>query len=279
MRQIIKSISLAIKKLYLNWVKVETVNQKKIKDRGFVYIAFGESYTKEAIMSIRSLKRYNSEPVALFTNNPHLDDLNDLVEYLYVIQPKHKRTKIDYISQSPFDKSVYLDSDTLIVKNISDIFDLIARYDVAVTMDPARKRLSISKKISEYRDIPYAFPEMNGGVFAYSSTDKSKKFLNLWQKYFYKFYTQTEGWDQPAMRIALWESDVRLACLPPEYNVRSKKLRKKVQSIKDSLGEDHMEPRIYHMHYSPEVHENEFRVENLEELESLVREDAMEIVY
>ena len=40
----------------------------KSMERGFLYIAFGESFTKEALMSIKSLKRYNDEPVLLMTD-------------------------------------------------------------------------------------------------------------------------------------------------------------------------------------------------------------------
>ena len=50
---------------------------------------------------------------------------------------------MDFISQSPFKKTIYLDSDTLVVRNISDMFDVLDRFDVAVTNDYARKRIFV----------------------------------------------------------------------------------------------------------------------------------------
>ena len=94
-------------------------------EKGYLYIAFGESFTKEALMSIKSLKRYNSEPVALFTDRDQTEEFEGLVDLYAKIEPQHIRAKVDFISQSPFQKTVYLDSDTLIVRNISDMFDVL----------------------------------------------------------------------------------------------------------------------------------------------------------
>ena len=42
---------------------------------------------------------------------------------------KLQRPKIEFISQSPFKNTVYLDSDTLVDQNISDLFLLLEKYD------------------------------------------------------------------------------------------------------------------------------------------------------
>ena len=96
-------------------------------EKGFLYIAFGESFTKEALMSIKSLKRYNNEPVALYTDQEQNKDFEGLVDIYAKINPMHIRAKVDFVNQTPFSKTVYLDSDTLIVRNISDMFDVLNR--------------------------------------------------------------------------------------------------------------------------------------------------------
>ena len=103
-------------------------------ERGFLYIAFGEAFTKEALMSIKSLKRFNNEPVALFTDREQDGTFEGLVDLYAKIEPKHIRAKVDFISQSPFKKTIYLDSDTLIVRNISDMFEILERFDVGLVM-------------------------------------------------------------------------------------------------------------------------------------------------
>ena len=37
-------------------------------EKGYLYIAYGEAFTKEALMSIESLRRYTDLPIALFTD-------------------------------------------------------------------------------------------------------------------------------------------------------------------------------------------------------------------
>ena len=246
-------------------------------EKGFLYIAFGESFTKEALMSIKSLKRFNQEPVALFTDQEQTKDIEELVDLYAKIQPQHIRAKVDFVSKTPFVKTVYLDSDTLIVRNISDMFDVLDRFDVALTNDYARKRNKYSKLVPEYAEIPYSFSEVNGGIMAYNSSLSTGTFLSMWREYFYKYFRETNGWDQVSLRISLWRSNVRIHHFPFEYNIRSKLNRKKQDDFKHEFGEQHMEPRIYHMHYSRDVHNGKFKynLDDLEEFENNIIEQAV----
>ena len=115
-------------------------------EKGFLYIVFGESFIKEALMSIKSLKRFNDAPVAMYTDVDYNSSFDGLVDIHREISPQHIRAKVDYITETPFQKTVYLDSDTVIVRDISDMFDVLDRFDVAVTNDYARK----TKKYSVY---------------------------------------------------------------------------------------------------------------------------------
>ena len=246
-------------------------------ERGFLYIAFGEAFTKEALMSIKSLKRFNNEPVALFTDRAQDETFEGLVDLYAKIEPQHIRAKVDFISQSPFKNTIYLDSDTLIVRNISDMFDVLKRFDVAVTNDYARKRTKYSKIVPEYSEIPYAFSEVNGGIMAYNDSLTTNTFLAMWREYFYKYFKETNGWDQVSLRISLWRSNVRIHHFPFEYNIRSTANREKQDRFKHEFGEQHMAPRIYHLHYDSEVHHGKFKykTDQLEEFEKDIIEQAV----
>lgn len=284
---IIKKIKFGFKKikaLYLKFNKKEITLIKEEKDKnftnGFLYIVFGDSFTKEAILSIKSLKIYNNEPIAIFTDCVDLlEEIKDKIDFIYKIEPDHKRAKIDFIKESPFKKTIYLDSDTIIVNNISDIFELLNKFDVAYTLDFARKRKNMSEKIKKYSEIPYSFSEINGGILAFRKNDNVDEFLNKWKDYFYKFFAETNGWDQPSLRIALWESNLKLVCLPFEYNIRPKKLIEKIKNSKEILGDEHMKPRIYHMHYSEKIHENEFEIKTIDEAREIIEKIKIEVSY
>ena len=249
----------------------------KIAERGFLYIAFGEAFTKEALMSIKSLKRHNKEPVALFTDREQDETFDGLVDVYAKIEPKHIRAKVDFVGSSPFVNTVYLDSDTVVVRNISDMFDILGRFDVALTNDYARKRTKYSDIIPEYAEIPYSFSEVNGGIMAYNSSLATQTFLSMWKEYFYKYYKETNGWDQVSLRISLWRSNVRIHHFPFEYNIRSKDNRDKQDRFKHEFGEQHLAPRIYHMHYDREVHSGIFKydLDQFEEFENKVIEQAV----
>lgn len=247
-------------------------------EKGFLYIAFGDSFTKEALMSIESLKRYNSEPVLLLTDQELSPTIQKSVDYYAKIKPNHIRAKVDFISQTPFEKTVYLDSDTLIVRNISDMFDVLDRFDVGLVHDYARKRLKYSNLVPEYEKIPYAFSEFNGGIMAFNNSERTKNFLSLWRSYFYKYYQQTNGWDQVSLRVSLWESKAQIHTFPFEYNIRGKSTREKVRKLKNEFGADHLEPRVYHIHYDREVHFGKFKytTNDLDEYQKIIIDQCMD---
>lgn len=236
-------------------------DRKFIAECGIQYIAFGDSFTQEGVMSYHTLREHCPNiPVCFMTDNlERLDGIEDNNLIVVKIQPQHIRSKVDFVKNSPFKKTLYLDSDTIIVRDISDIFETLDRFDVALTHDYARKRTKYSKLVPEYEKIPYSFSEVNGGVFAFNANEKTQKFLELWQHYFYKYYSQTNGWDQVSLRVSLWESEVSLFHMPFEYNIRSKANRKKQDTFKHEFGEQHMAPRIYHLHYDSEVHRGKFK--------------------
>jgi len=247
-------------------------------EKGYLYIAYGEAFTKEALMSIQSLRRFTKLPIALYTDQAIEKEYAENVGINLVgnIKANHLRAKVDYMDQSPFLKTVFMDSDTVVVRNCDDMFDLLDRFDVAIVNDYARKRKKYSDIVPEYGEIPYAFSEANSGVIAFNDSTRTQTFLKMWKEYFYKYFKETNGWDQISFRISLWKSNVRIHHMPFEYNVRSKENREKQRRYKHEFGEDHMESRIIHIHYDSEIHRGVFKIDNLEDLESIVKEKAVE---
>ena len=112
---------------------------------------------------------------------------------------------------------------------------------------------------------------------AYNSSLASQTFFSMWKEYFYKYFKETNGWDQVSLRISLWRSNVRVHHFPFEYNIRSIANREKQDRFKHEFGEQHMSPRIFHLHYNPEVHHGKFKytLDEFEEFEKLIVEQAV----
>jgi len=212
---------------------------------GVLYIAFGDSYRAEAIHSAASLKLHSpSLATALFTD---VESAEGPFDFQRQIHPVHPRIKVDLLHESPFKRTLYLDSDTEVVGDISDLFDLLDRFDVGLAHDFTRKRLRWSRAIPEYSEIPCGFLEMNGGVILLGHGPGARQFLQLWQTYFHRYKVVTRGWDQASLRIALWRSDARVVMLPVEYNVRSAAHRQRAaRRVRSGEEPDTMRPRILH---------------------------------
>ena len=102
---------------------------------------------------------------------------------------------------------------------------------------------------------------------------KLQNCLKIGKIFYYKYIEQTEGWDQPSLRVALWSTNLKQYVLPVEYNVRPESVLKKIRSMSSEvLGDKHLKPKIYHAHYSSDVHKNIFEIDELEILEKKSKE-------
>jgi len=213
---------------------------------GVLYVAFGDKFIDQAISSAQSVKLHTNVSVTLFCDR-RVD--NAIFDYIERINPDHKRAKVDFLGLSPYEKTLYLDSDTLVLRDIYDIFVFLDRFDLVGTHDYSRKKAEWAKAICEYNQIPYAFPEINGGVLGFKRNSLGSEFLDLWRKKFWKYRNHTRGMDQPALRMAAWESGANLYILPPEFNVRNQAIRKKMRKrMRQADSLDLLRPRILHFH-------------------------------
>jgi hypothetical protein len=130
---------------------------------GIIYIAFGSKFIDEAVNSARTAKMFSPQiQITLFADfNPQ----DECFDKFIPISPGHKRCKVDYIDQTPYRDTIYLDTDT----------------------------------------------------------------------------------NQPSFRVALWNSDLRIHTLPPEFNVRSLSQQRRVhRRRKNPTTPEVLHPRILH---------------------------------
>ena len=187
---------------------------------GVLYIASGKKYINAAIRAAKTVKASspgvgtglysNGQSLGFdFTNNPGPFDFHGEIEN------PHIRSKVDYLAKSPFERTLYTDTDTAVVEDISDVFDVLDRFDIALTH---AMRRNYAPRLVKWRiEIPRSFPQFNGGIILYHNIPEVRAFFEQWSEAY-----RTAGFpqDQHTLRELLWLSDLRLAVLPPEYNVR-----------------------------------------------------------
>jgi len=185
---------------------------------GVVYIATGAASVEAAQASAQSIRRANPElSLALFTDANGLADprTRSTFDGISRIANPHRRSKVDHLAATPFERTLYLDADTRVYAALAPVFALLDRFDVALAHAHARERESTNEPWR--KEIPASFPQFNGGVILYRSSAPVLALLESWRE---AFHTAGFRKDQVTLRELLWESDLRIATLPPEYNVR-----------------------------------------------------------
>ena len=190
-----------------------------LRDRrcGVVYVATGASYVEAACLSALSVRRHNPElPIALFSDRPVEADAGaNPFSAVHPVPSPHRRSKVDYMPHAPFERTLYLDADIRVFADLSEIFALLDRFDVALAHAHARNRRGTNTRWRA--DMPRAFPQFNSGVFAWRRSEATQGFLHAWRD---AFHASGFRKDQVTLRELLWLSDLRIATLPPEYNLR-----------------------------------------------------------
>jgi hypothetical protein len=123
------------------------------------------------------------------------------------------KTKIDILKNSPYELNVYSDGDIKPLVNVDQIFSLLEKFDLAVAHDSCR-----SSKWSDLLNIPLCYPDFNCGLIFYKKSS-TMEFFNEWSKNFEKY---PQPHDQPSFRKTAWDNPMKIATLPPEFNIRPK---------------------------------------------------------
>ncbi len=184
-------------------------------DKGVIYVASGAGYRALAEASARSLRAVEPAlPVDLFTDDPGAVETG-LFDAVRGIDNPHPRSKLDCMGQTRFERTLFLDADTLLLAPLGDLFDVLDRFELALAHDVRRATALIRE--SAGGPTPYAFPQLNSGVVLYRRSPRMRDFLAEWAR---RFAESGAARDQPVLKAMLWETDLRFWVLPPEFNLR-----------------------------------------------------------
>lgn len=177
-------------------------------DRGAIYAVVGEKYLREARTSIRSLRNVHPDlPMLVMTVDTAdlfdsiLGDVTgvhryDCSAYLATLgidmsnpHEVSRALKVSVAELSPFDYSLFLDSDTFICLPVNQIFSCLEATDDApaliVTNEPKAAHVitpgtsrPVATTLSTLSD-PRIF---NSGVFAFSKSLQNSGFAKSWQQ-------------------------------------------------------------------------------------------------
>ena len=191
---------------------------------GILYSCSGERYVAEALRSARSSLRYNRLPHLLFVSE-ELTGASDVSTARFEPSANPYVDKIANMRRSPFERTLYLDTDTFVVDEIAHLLQLLDHYDIAAAY-------TVEGRGPHDPGVPPPFYEFNTGLLAWRASERMAAFMRSWEETYVAwslhgdpFPTPGRGSrsgraDQLAFRRCAWEHGVRLFVLAPEYNFR-----------------------------------------------------------
>nr|WP_319947642.1 hypothetical protein [uncultured Shimia sp.] len=181
--------------------------------RGFLFAATGPDYTSLAQQAAATVATHHPDiDIDLFTDQ---DCDFPVFSQIHKLTQNTTRPRFEALLRSRFSKTICLDSDLFVLASIADVFDVLDRFDIALAHD---QRLNISGHtlVRHTKPIPAAFPQYNSGVIGLKKSAQTDAFLTHWKTAFEQSPLKI---DQPILRETLFDSDLRIATLPPQYNI------------------------------------------------------------
>lgn len=204
---------------------------------GALYIGTGKEFLKQAITSAKSLQDVSDLPIGVVTSH-ELEDIaksHDCFNDVIVLDSAEDclQDKVKGMEYSPYDETIYLDTDTIILEDPSPALELMEKFDLAASHAPERRSVTIET-------VPEAYPEYNTGVLVFKHTPEVETMFQRWATLHQDqidngrpeetvlfpncdiledlVFGREHG--QPPFRQAVYESNLNVTTLPREYNFR-----------------------------------------------------------
>lgn len=192
-----------------------------MSEKGVVYVATGDRFISEAEESARSVNSvYPNLSISLFSDKKPSSDVFD--DVFLIEEPKYTiRDKVENLINTPYDKTIFLDTDTYVCsKNgIDEILDLLDEFDFAACYGLGRNlHVSYPMENTPSWDVPASFPWFNTGVIGFRDNQNIREVFKRWEEKYDVYDVDLQAFDQAALREPLYQSNVRIATLPFEYN-------------------------------------------------------------
>lgn len=185
---------------------------------GYLYVATGAKYLREAEVSARSLRRFTTLPICLVTDDASYRT-ESFTHVRLIPTVRDFVSKIVGMRATIFDRTVFLDSDTFVCSSIDNLFEVLDRFDMSMTPDNVLHSYSFWERYNPGYKLRFegVLPEYNTGVVVYRSVPAVTNLLADWERLHNELKVKA---DMPSFREAYLEhiDNVRIAPLPIQYN-------------------------------------------------------------
>lgn len=179
---------------------------------GVLYVAYGEKYRQEARSALMSLRCVcPGLPTAVITDREWTEEPRP-DRFILRTAEAGFGCKPQVIPETPFDRTLYIDTDTIVVRDLRPLFGLLDRYDVGVTFAGA----PLGEPGMELH------PQCASGMVLFRNNERVQRMFDEWRRLYAEAVAQlartagdTRGvGDQRYLAIAIALTDVRCVHLP-----------------------------------------------------------------
>ncbi|MGO4876828.1 hypothetical protein ACEN2P_09530 [Pedobacter psychrotolerans] len=180
-----------------------------MENKGILFIATGEKYIKEVIPAAQSCKASNNFPIALITDSDKYFLPENLFNHIIIKTACYSYRDKLLLKYSPFDQTIFLDTDTYVCDKLDDLFRILDFREFAIHQADEGYEFQMP-------NVSNAMPEFNTGVIAYRLTPNVVELISNWEMSF-KINIDILT-DQYHLRKTLYESEVKFAIFSSAYN-------------------------------------------------------------
>lgn len=186
-------------------------------EKGFVYVATGKKYLDEAIFSVAHLKKHHPDvPIAVYTDEPDYIKAksSDFDHIIVVDKPFFSWRDKLLMRNTPFEKTIFVDTDTLCIMPMYELFDLLDNFEMLINSNAEGYQNQIDNKYTNS-----AFPEFNTGLICFrKSLLMEKKFFERWEELYVKYESIKLPEDQVSFRVLISTGLIKYCWIPAAYN-------------------------------------------------------------
>lgn len=178
--------------------------------KGILFINTKSKEQNSFASSVLKIAKENKE--IKFAILSELDSIKSIQD-VFLVPMKEGLSLPQMLALSPFQRTLLLSERAFLTKDISNTFEILNKFDIAVTQD------LFDATTKDDEEIPFDFPRFNTDIILYIQNQNFKNFSSLWHHYLQGGLKLGDSF-----RKAIWDQDIDLYVLPPEFNVKNDNL-------------------------------------------------------